>query len=305
MRTRTGRPPARSAVHDMLTNPFYTGVIVWNGVQYPGNHERIITPELFEQVQQVLRLHNGGRTRHRIHDHYLRGSLFCQVCDFRLSDAFAKGNGGKYRYFFCLGRHNRRSECREPYTDVDLLEGQVEAIWWRVELPAWVKDRIRKDVEAELRARLGQAEHSVEAAERRLKELTREREKLLKAYLAEAVPLDLMKVEQERIGKEMTVLEGKASRPKLQDELVERMLERAFGYLDRLQEAYLAARDRERRAWNQLVFKGFWVADRRVRRYEFSDMFRDLVEYTGSNTGDVVGRGGLEPPASAVFGPER
>jgi site-specific DNA recombinase len=248
----------------------------------------------------VLHLHNGGRTRTRIHDHYLRGSLYCQACDFRLSDAFAKGQGGTYRYFFCLGRHNRRSECMEPYTDVEALEGEVEAIWWRVELPEWVKDRIRKDVERELRERLGQAEHSVEAAERRLAELARERERLLKAYLAEAVPLDLMKIEQERIGKEMTVLEGKAVRPKVQGELVERMLERAFGYLDRLQEAYFAARDRERRAWNQLVFKGFWVGNRRVRRYEFTDFFRDLVEYNCSNTGSVVGGEGFEPPASSV-----
>jgi site-specific DNA recombinase len=300
MRTRTGKPPTYNTIHDILTNPFYTGVIVWNGVQYPGNHEPIISPELFEQVQEVLRLHFGGRTRKRIHDHYLRGSLFCDACNYRWSDGFANGNGGRYRYFFCMGRHNRRSTCREAYASVDDLEHQVENIWWRVELPQWVKDRIRRDVQAEVRARLGRAEHGVEAAERRLKELARERERLLKAYLAEAVPMDLMKAEQERIGKEMTVLEGKATRPKVEGDLVERMLERAFGYLDCLREAYFAAIDRERRAWNRLVFKGFWIGGRRVRRYEFTDLFRDLVEYTGSNTGGVVGGEGIEPPASSV-----
>ena len=300
MQTRTGRPPSRNAIHDILTNPFYTGVIVWNGIQSPGKHEAIITPELFEKVQQVLHQHNGGRIRTRIHDHYLRGSLFCNTCTFRWSDAFAKGHGGTYRYFFCMGRHNRRSQCMEIYAPVEDLESQVEAIWWRVELPTWVKDRIRKDVEAEIRARLGQAGHSVAAAERRLKELGQERERLLKAYLAEAVPMDLMKMEQDRIAKEIKVLEGRATRPKVQADVVERMLERAFGYLDRVREAYLAAQDRERRAWNQLVFKGFWIGDRRVRRYEFTDLFRDIVEYTGSNTGGMVGGDGIEPPTSSM-----
>ncbi len=82
------------------------------------------------------------------------------------------------------------------------------------------------------------------------------------------------------------------------------MIDRAFRYADDLRDAYFAASGRTRRAWNQLVFKGFWVGDRRIGRYEFTDFFHDLVEYTGSSTTSLVGRGGLEPPASAVSGPE-
>ena len=51
--------------------------------------------------------------------------------------------------------------------------------------------------------------------------------------------------------------------PKAQAEVIERMLDRAFSYANCLRDGYLAAKGRERRAWNQLVLKGFWVGDRR------------------------------------------
>jgi hypothetical protein len=73
------------------------------------------------------------------------------------------------------------------------------------------------------------------------------------------------------------------------------MLERAFSYTERMRDAYLAATPYERRAWNQLVFRGFWVGDRQVQRYEYQDHFRDLVEYSSSNKGHLVDPRGFEP----------
>ncbi len=64
----------------MLSNPFYTGVMVWKGVEFPGNHEAIIDRQLFDRVQDVLQAHAAAGSRHRVQDHYLRGSLFCASC---------------------------------------------------------------------------------------------------------------------------------------------------------------------------------------------------------------------------------
>jgi hypothetical protein len=36
--------------------------------------------------------------------HYLKGAIFCARCKSRMSLTFARGNGGIYPYFFCLGR---------------------------------------------------------------------------------------------------------------------------------------------------------------------------------------------------------
>ena len=82
----------------------------WRGEEHQGDHEPIVEPELFDAVQAVIRKHQGGAVRERRHHHYLRGKLFCATCASRWTDMQVKRQ--KYRYFFCLGRHLRRTACR-------------------------------------------------------------------------------------------------------------------------------------------------------------------------------------------------
>lgn len=49
----TSRPLHMATVELMLKNPYYTGVVVFRGIQYPGRHEPIISPELFDRVQVI------------------------------------------------------------------------------------------------------------------------------------------------------------------------------------------------------------------------------------------------------------
>ncbi|MBA2273775.1 MAG: recombinase family protein [Actinobacteria bacterium] len=52
---KSGAPPPVSAIHRMLANPFYVGVVEWHGVQYGGQHKPLISRALFERVQEMLR----------------------------------------------------------------------------------------------------------------------------------------------------------------------------------------------------------------------------------------------------------
>src|SRR6266542_2122868 len=50
-RKRTGGGPlAVSAVYKMFANPFFAGIIKWEGRTYPGKHESMITLEEFDRV---------------------------------------------------------------------------------------------------------------------------------------------------------------------------------------------------------------------------------------------------------------
>jgi len=95
-----GRKPGAmvpvSGLARMLANPFYEGIVEWEGVRYPGSHKALVSKPLFEKVQQVLADRNQAGTRERTHDHYLKGLLFCGQCGRRLSLTLAKG---KYLYF--------------------------------------------------------------------------------------------------------------------------------------------------------------------------------------------------------------
>jgi hypothetical protein len=255
LRTSQGKPPSLAQIHRMLSNKFYTGVMVWKGVEFPGNHEAIVDDQLFQRVQDVLQVHAAAESRHRVKEHYVRGSLFCAACGARLSDSLSKGRNGYYHYFFCLGRQTDRNGCQEPYIAAEELEKQIELAWFRVEIPRWLSNRIKSDAACRIPERLGEVEHEYTAARRRLAESEQERRWLRDAYLAGALPMDVLKEAQDRIGEEVRTLEAKAP-PRAHSELVEQMLDRAFGYADQFRDAYLRAQPHERRAWNQHVVQG-------------------------------------------------
>jgi site-specific DNA recombinase len=102
---RPGATMGVATLAQVLANPFYIGVVDWKGVQYKGQHKALVAKNVFERVQEVLRLHNKAGVRERTHDHYLKGLLYCGECGSRLSLTLAKG---KYSYFYCLGQKNAR-----------------------------------------------------------------------------------------------------------------------------------------------------------------------------------------------------
>ena len=107
MPATTRYPAGRSRSNgcaQLLRDRYYLGYITYEGVEYQGRHEPLVTPDLFDRVQRILDSHSGAGTRYRTHNHYLKGLLYCGRCKYRLVVMRAQGNGGEYFYFFCRGR---------------------------------------------------------------------------------------------------------------------------------------------------------------------------------------------------------
>lgn len=76
--TNTGRMYVKNQVHKILKNPYYIGVIVWDGKEYPGKHPRLISDELFYAVQAKM----TRKTPEKIikHNPVLKGVMSCAYC---------------------------------------------------------------------------------------------------------------------------------------------------------------------------------------------------------------------------------
>jgi hypothetical protein len=124
------RPPAalaRSAVHRILKDDYYIGVVTFEGAKNPdGLHPPLIDVATFGRVPEVLRGHALSGDRSHKHEHYLKGSVFCGQCGGRRIFTPVRGNGGRYEYFRCFGRHNLRNGCDAPHVAVDAVETAVE-----------------------------------------------------------------------------------------------------------------------------------------------------------------------------------
>ena len=139
--TRKGRPLMKSAVHKMLHNPFYIGIIRFNGHEYPGAHEPLISTELFNTVQ--VKLGERRSTRARRHDPLFKGQITCQNCGCIVIWQLQKG-----RYYG--GCQRRSPQCRlQPLIRQDYLEELVYE-----ELRSIDKHDIGKEIHQHLKQKL-------------------------------------------------------------------------------------------------------------------------------------------------------
>ena len=121
-----GREFDRTALHNLLTNPIYAGMIRHNGNLYRGQHEAIVDELVFEQVQAQLRANNNNRGNRLPGKHggLLKGLLRCPECDCAMVHNMARRNTRSYRYYTCVRAIKRgRKTCSHP----SLPAGEIEA----------------------------------------------------------------------------------------------------------------------------------------------------------------------------------
>ncbi len=86
-KTRRGNLFESRSVERILTNPFYYGLVVWNGVSFTGNHEVRFSKERFDSRMERIHRQHKPHKRHDISScrHWLSGLLKCGSCGASLS----------------------------------------------------------------------------------------------------------------------------------------------------------------------------------------------------------------------------
>ena len=206
---RASRPLGLSSVHRMLQNPYYKGDVVYRGVRYDGAHERLVEPEVWYQVQSVLRAHAQSGVRAQKHDHFLKGTLYCGRCHQRMTIIHAQNRHGNiYPYFICLGRNNKRTDCDMPYAPVDRVESLVADYYQRITLTPAMTDALRGMLTHEFDQLTAGTNQSIRDLTERRKQILTEQDKLLEAHLANALSLEQLKRFQMRLQAELDGIEA-------------------------------------------------------------------------------------------------
>lgn len=140
-----GKPIADSTIYKMLANPFYKGIVAWNGATYPGRHAPVVTAKEFDRVQAVI----GTRsTPHPSRISFpFTGLIRCDACG-KMITAERKRNrfGSHYTYYHCTARSLSRGNCREPSIEERELTAQMLDFLSRIavseQVAAWVRDEL-------------------------------------------------------------------------------------------------------------------------------------------------------------------
>lgn len=172
-----GKPITLSWVYKVLRNPFYAGLIPWNGKIYPGAHEPLVTMDEFERAQALIQ--KRGKAKPKTKEFAFTGMMHCGECGM-LVTAEDKVNrfGSRYVYYHCT---KRRSDyrCRQRCIRVEQLERQIETFLETLQMPegvhAWVLARLDEqlqDSKSLREERRQSAEKSTADTERAIANLT-------------------------------------------------------------------------------------------------------------------------------------
>lgn len=166
VRTRKGRPYVHGRIDEMLKNPYYVGIIRWDGREYPGKHETFIDRELWDRVQK--KMHGGRPAVYKKHNPLFKNLITCEICNGVVTWQLQKG-----RYYGACQRRNPLCKVKKTIRE-DRLEESIQLLLNDLVCPsqqliAWVTEQL----EAKRKTTSHANEDSLEAINKQVDRLVR------------------------------------------------------------------------------------------------------------------------------------
>lgn len=161
---------------------------------------------------------------------------------------------------------------------IDEVAEKIEQLYERIAFTP----EFRSLVEQWMTAQIDKLAEAAQAEMNRLKQqkdkLEREQVKLLQAHYADAIPLHLLKEEQERIGKSLKNITSQIDSYQAEHAETAKNLSYAFELLDDCGKTYKLADDFARRCLNQALFKKIRVHDDLTLDVDYAEPFDTLLD---------------------------
>lgn len=123
--TRSGKELAKGSLYHILSNKVYLGKIVHKNKEYNGQHEPILSEELFKNVQNLLKA-NAVKRKHSTNaktGSLLAGLLYDDKGN-KMSPSYSNGKGKQYRYYVSQAIKNPADHERGEITKISA--GEIE-----------------------------------------------------------------------------------------------------------------------------------------------------------------------------------
>ena len=251
-------PVSVRLLQTLLRNPYYKGVISFQGVEYAGAHEPLVDAATWQTVQDILTAHTNGE-RQRMHNHHLKSTIVCGLCGARLLVQHATSRAsGTYHYFVCARRH-RVHDCTFKAVLIDEVEARVAELYQQIRLSSDDRREIERYLRLEfahIQANRQQDIHHLTTQQQKLED---QRHKLLEAHYGGAIPLDLLKKEQDQLTSGILAIQRELDGYTADATLVEQHLTQALDLLEDCSRLYAAAPAHLKKLLNQVFFERILV----------------------------------------------
>lgn len=194
-RSRGGSKYHKSKIYKILQDPFYYGVMYVHGEYYSGNHEPIISKDLFDKVRDVITGKN--RSRYQKHFYPLRGFMTCHTCGCLLTAMEKKG----FIYYYCT---NGKGRCEEHkhYLRSEEAEKELSLIFQKIQFDTEFVELCYKADQEKNQKDASFSETIISNLKKRLELLAQQQLRLLDVQLTGKYPESTIDTKLEALSKE-------------------------------------------------------------------------------------------------------
>ena len=284
---RPSKPLGKNTLYKLLTNPYYAGVIRYKGGLYPGAHEPIVEPALFDTVQSLLRARTAKMTRHVQHAHHLKGLLHCGTCGSRMLLDFATNpRGTTYAYFVCSGRAAKKTNCTRRAVPVAVAERLVADSYASITINDQTYRDLAAKVDAAFDKRMSGRDQEIADLMANRARLESESDKLLAAHFADAIDLPTLKRHQDRIRAGLADVNRKLAEHDEHHTGGRTFLHDSLRLLTDAHHAYARSGDADRRLANQAFYTRLDITDDEQLRPRLAEPFSTIVREAHEHSED-------------------
>ena len=193
---------AVSNYQHILKNHLYYGMIYFGGEFYEGKHEPIVSKKLYDICQEVMTRKSKPHPEGGLKPYIYRGLFKCAECGCYLTTETQKG----HNYLRCT---KRRGPCSQKYVREEAMTAMIQEELKKVSLPDDVVDWLIAEVEKGKAEDNNSSTDQIQKINNEIKNIDVKLDKLMTAYLENALTLPEYQAAKNKLITEKQVLKGK------------------------------------------------------------------------------------------------
>jgi len=252
LRNHKGNRIDRNAILSILKNPFYAGIIKVKDKLYPGGHEPIISLQLFNKVQEVIK---PRKKRSGIkHDYLFRKLIKCGLCNYFMPAEKQKGNV----YYRCQTTDCLTKTRREDFIEKTLVSHFKSTTFSNTEI------KLLKEVIEELKIvnKPNDFKSQIKKKEFDIAKLKIKKDKLLEAYLDTVIDETTFTSKKNIIIKSIALLEEDINSFKTPKQSFNEKIENFLELSKSLLKSYNLSNNIEKRNLLNIIASNFTISEK-------------------------------------------
>ena len=273
LRSRNGLPVCKSNIDKLLKNTFYYGLMFKCGNFYQGNHEPIISRELFDSAQNVI----GKRAHFKKQKHFfpLRGLFVCANCGCMFTSNKKKGHD----YYYCT---NGKGACSEHkhYVRSEDFDEYIVSLFDKVAVDQEWIEIVYEASKQKLRHENCQEIESKKTFLRQLEGVQKKQSVLLDGFVSQTTPKSIYAPKMKDLIDEEMGIKDKLSKIEIKEGKNEAILDKIKGFVEEASKAKQEYLDGDPEKQNDVANRLLWnlsVQNQKVLSYQAKKPFHILL----------------------------